>query len=117
MYNAQVQLTIVVIRSTKQNSLFGILYTKIEDYKTLLALRGKWLILGGDINAMRVDWESRLTISKGSEFTRFTRFLYYHQCVIKCFEIEEHFDLKFDQSAVLLTLSERIKVWSINQKI
>lgn len=73
LQRAEVQLTVVGIKSTKQNLNIGAIYCpprhnlKKTDYKSILQQLGERFIVGGDLNAKHVDWGSRLTTTKGSE--------------------------------------------------
>lgn len=69
----EIQLTVVNIRTTKQNIAVGAVYCpprynlKTENYKILLQHPGERYIIGGDFNAKHVDWGSRITTTKGRE--------------------------------------------------
>lgn len=76
---AEIQLTLVGIKSTKQNLNVGAIYCpprynlKKSDYETFIQLSGERFIVGGDLNAKHVDWGSRLTTTKGSELRQALR--------------------------------------------
>ena len=76
LQSAQIQLTMVSIRSLKQTLTVGAVYCpprhnlKTEDYISLLQHLGERFILGGDLNAKHVDWGSRLTTTKGSQLRK-----------------------------------------------
>src|ERR1044071_4124509 len=69
----EIQLTLVSIKSLKQNLVIGAAYCppkhnlKMQDYKAFLQQAGERFIIGGDYNAKHVDWGSRLSITTGKE--------------------------------------------------
>lgn len=71
LQNEQIQLTMISIKSTKQNFIVGALYSppkhnfKKLDYINLFQHLGERFIVGGDFNAKHTDWGSRLTTAKG----------------------------------------------------
>lgn len=73
LQSAEIQLTVVEIKSIKQKLTVGALYCpprynlKKLDYKNFLQHLGDRFIVGGDYNAKHVDWGSRLTTTKGKE--------------------------------------------------
>ena len=75
----EIQLTLVSIKSLKQNLVIGAAYCppkhnlKMQDYKAFLQQAGERFIIGGDYNAKNVDWGSRLSTTKGKELRRATQ--------------------------------------------
>ena len=76
LQTAEIQLTVVGIKSTKQKLIVGAIYCpprhnlKELDYKKFILHLGERFIVGGDYNAKHVDWGSRLTTTKGSELNK-----------------------------------------------